>query len=194
VSATGGPTTDEPTVAASDYPAPEAATVRALYQLNAEWIRALTDCDNAWYSEYLNDGFVCTMADGRRLNKHDFLRHVQEQPRGGAAGCDDVDVHPLDDVAVALVHGVIHVWGEALTLMRYTITWQAMPERWQAVAAQFTALERGPSAGKKRRRRKAATLTHSLAAVRAVRRLVSPRRVSRAGLARGEGSAATKRG
>jgi hypothetical protein len=89
VSAIGGPAIDEPTVAASVYPAPEAATVRALYQLNAEWIRAFADCDDVWYSEHLNDEFVCTLADGRRVNKQDFVRHLQEQPRGRAAGCDD---------------------------------------------------------------------------------------------------------
>jgi hypothetical protein len=55
-------------------------------------------------------------------------------------GCDEVDVHLLDAAAaaVALVRGVIHVRGQALTLLRYTILWQAKPERWQAVAAQFT--------------------------------------------------------
>jgi Domain of unknown function (DUF4440) len=147
------PTTDEPTVAASDRAVSEAATVATLHQLNAEWVRSLLDCDAAWYSEHLGDEFICVLADGRRINKHEFLRHLREQPRAETVGCDDVDVHLLDDAAaVALVRGVIHVWGQALTLLRYTMLWQAKPERWQAVAAQFTPLEREQSRGKKRRR------------------------------------------
>jgi hypothetical protein len=141
------PTTDEPTVAASGHAVSEAATVATLHQLNAEWVRSLLDCNGAWYSEHLADDFVGTLADGRRINKHDFLRHLTEQPRAETVGCDEVDVHLLDHTAVALVHGVIHVWGKTLTLMRYTMIWQAKPQRWQAVAAQFTSLERGPSAG-----------------------------------------------
>jgi hypothetical protein len=139
------PTTDEPTVAASGHAVSGATTVATLHQLNAECVRSLLDCNGAWYSEHLGDDFVCTLADGRRTNKHEFLRHLREQPQAETVGCDDVDVHLLDDTAVALVHGVIHVWGKTLTLMRYTMIWQAKPERWQAVAAQFTSLERGPS-------------------------------------------------
>ena len=140
------PTTDEPTVAASGHAVSEAATVATLHQLNADWVRSFIDCDRAWYSDHLADDFVGTLGDGRRISKHDFLRHLTEQPRAETVGCDEVDVHLLDGTAVALVHGVIHVWGKTLTLMRYTMIWQAKPKRWQAVAAQFTSLERGPSA------------------------------------------------
>src|SRR4029453_6880017 len=96
----------------------------------------------AWESQHPDDDFISVLADGRRINKHEFLRHLREQPRAETVGFDEGDVHLLDyAAAVALVHGVIHVWGQTLTLLRYTMLWQAKPERWQAVAAQFTPLE-----------------------------------------------------
>jgi Domain of unknown function (DUF4440) len=146
VAAIGRPRADAPAAAASEGGVAEAAAVATLHQLNADWVRSFIDCDRAWYSDHLADDFVGTLGDGRRINKHDFLRHLTEQPRAETVGCDEVDVHLLDDTAVALVHGVIHVRGKTLTLMRYTMIWQAKPQRWQAVAAQFTSLERGPSA------------------------------------------------
>jgi hypothetical protein len=153
VATIGRPPADAPTVAASENAAREASTVDTLHRLNAEWIRSFLDCDDAWYSEHLADDFISVLADGRRINKHEFLRHLREQPRAETVGFDEVDVHLLEDAAaVALVHGVIHLWGQTLTLLRYTMLWQAKPERWQAVAAQFTPLEREQSPGKKRRR------------------------------------------
>jgi hypothetical protein len=146
VATSGRPRADAPTAAASENRSEEAAAVATLHQLNADWIRSLSDGDAAWCGEHIRDDFVCTLANGRRTNKHEFLRHLREQPRAETIGCDDVDVHLLDDVAVALVHGVIRPRGETLTLVRYTAIWQAKPAGWQAVAAQFTSLGRGRSA------------------------------------------------
>jgi ketosteroid isomerase-like protein len=152
VGTSGRPPADAPAVAAAEEAALKAAAVATLHRLNADWIRSFLNCDAAWFREHLGDDFICVLADGRRINKHDFLRHLWEQPRAEAAGCDEVDVHLLDDAAVALVRGVIHVRGQAQTVMRYTLLWQAKPERWQAVAAQFTLLGREQGQGKKRGR------------------------------------------
>jgi hypothetical protein len=152
VATSGRPRAEAPTETASGKRSEEAAAVATLHRLNADWIRSFLDCDALWYSEHLGDDFICVLADGRRINKHEFLRHLREQPRAETAGCDEVDVHLLDDAAVALVRGVIHVRSQALTLLRYTMLWQAKPERWQAVAAQFTPLGGEQSPGKKRGR------------------------------------------
>jgi ketosteroid isomerase-like protein len=151
VATSGRPRAEAPSETASENRSEETAAVATLHQLNADWIRSFLNCDAAWYSEHLGDDFICVLADGRRINKHDFLRRLWEQPRAETAGCDEVDVHLLDDAAVALVRGVIHVRGQqAQTVMRYTMVWEAKPERWQAVAAQFTPLGREQSPGKKR--------------------------------------------
>jgi hypothetical protein len=204
VAAIGRPRADAPAAAASEGGVAEAAAVATLHQLNADWVRSFIDCDRAWYSDHLADDFVGTLGDGRRINKHDFLRHLTEQPRAETVGCDEVDVHLLDDTAVALVHGVIHVRGKDPDA--------DAPHNDLAGEARTLASRRGTvhlprkraKRGERRRRKttrtgahqvtEAATLRDSLTAVLAVRRLVSRRRSSRAGLVRGVGSAATKRG
>jgi ketosteroid isomerase-like protein len=145
VATIGRPPADASAAAAAADAAREPAAVATLHRLNGDWLRSFLNRDAAWYSEHLADDFICVLADGRRINKHEFLRHLREQPRAETVGCDEVDVHLLDAAgAVALVRGVIHVRGPALTLLRYTMLWQATPGRWQAVAAQFTPLETEP--------------------------------------------------
>jgi Domain of unknown function (DUF4440) len=105
---------------------------------------AFADRDAVWYERHLSDDFVCTFADGRRVRKHEFLRHLAEQPPAETVGCDEVDVQLLD--RVALVHGVLHhPTTDSWVLVRYTMIWQALPQRWQAAALQFTALNDGPA-------------------------------------------------
>jgi hypothetical protein len=115
-----------------------------LHGLNAESVRAFADRDAVWYERHLGDDFVCTFADGRRVRKHEFRRQLEEQPKFETVGCDEVDVQLLD--RVALVHGVLHhTAADSWVLVRYTMIWQALPERWQAAALQFTALNDGPA-------------------------------------------------
>src|SRR4029453_2922462 len=40
----------------------------------------------AWESQHPDDDFICVLADGRRINKHEFLRHLREQPRAETVG------------------------------------------------------------------------------------------------------------
>jgi hypothetical protein len=113
----------------------EAEAVAAAHRLNLSFVRASGACDTAWFDEHLRDDFVCTLADGRRINKLDFLQRTHEKPHEEHVDCDDVDVHAL--VEGALVNGVMHS-KETVTLMRYTVIWQGHGGCWQAVAAQFT--------------------------------------------------------
>jgi ketosteroid isomerase-like protein len=115
----------------------ESQAVAELHLLNASWVRAFADSDAAWYSEHLHDGFVCTLADGHRIDKREFLRRARRRRRAARIGCDEVDVRVLDDVA--LVHGVVHHRSEGtLSLTRYITVWQSRRARWRAIAAQFT--------------------------------------------------------
>src|SRR6266545_3434685 len=84
----------------------EAAAVAMLHDLNADYIRAFVEADTAWYSEHLSDDFVCTLADGRRIDKTEFLRRNAEGPGVTDVTYDEIDVRTLGDVA--LVHGVTH--------------------------------------------------------------------------------------
>jgi hypothetical protein len=111
----------------------------ALHLLNGEFVRACGESDAAWYDEHVGGDFVCTLADGERVNREEFVRRIALEPRAERIGCDDVDVRLLGDVA--LVHGVMYRLSTgAVALTRYTTVWQSRGARWQAVAAQFTKL------------------------------------------------------
>jgi ketosteroid isomerase-like protein len=115
----------------------EAEVVATLHELNAHYIRAFVESDTTWYSENLSDDFVCTLADGRRIDRTEFLRRNAEGPGVTDVTYDEIDVRPLGDVA--LVHGVTHyVRDGARASTRYTDVWQSRDGQWLAVAAQLT--------------------------------------------------------
>ena len=115
----------------------EAEAVAVLHELNAHYIRAFVEADTAWYADHLSDDFVCTLADGRRIDKTEFLRRTAEGPGVTDVTYDEVDVRPLGEVA--LVHGVTHYLRDGSPAStRYTDVWLARDGRWQAVAAQLT--------------------------------------------------------
>jgi ketosteroid isomerase-like protein len=110
-----------------------------LHSLNADYIRAFVESDVGWYAENLSDDFSCSLADGRRIGKEEFLRRVAAGPGVTDVTYDEIDVRPLGDVA--LVHGVTHYVREGTPAStRYTDVWQVVDGRWKAVAAQLTAV------------------------------------------------------
>jgi hypothetical protein len=119
--------------------AEEAEAVATLHRLNADYIRAFVESDVAWYDENLSDDFTCSLADGHRIGKEEFLKRVAAGPGVTDVTYDEVDVRPLGNVA--LVHGVTHyVRGGAPASTRYTDVWQCREGLWRAVAAQLTAV------------------------------------------------------
>jgi ketosteroid isomerase-like protein len=119
--------------------AEEAEAVARLHRLNAHYIRAFVEADVAWYVENLSPDFTCSLSDGTRIGKEEFLRKIASGPSVTDVRYDEVDVRPLGDVA--LVHGVTHYVrnGEPAST-RYTDVWRREAGRWRAVAAQLTAV------------------------------------------------------
>jgi ketosteroid isomerase-like protein len=119
----------------------EADAVRTLHELNAHYIRAFVESDTTWYADHLSADFVCTLADGHRINKAEFLRRIAEGPGVTDVSYDEVDVRPLGDTA--LVQGVTHYVRDGVPAStRYTDIWHLRDGRWQAVAAQLTSVGR----------------------------------------------------
>ena len=117
----------------------EDEAVAELHDLNAAYIRAFVESDTAWYRKHLGDDFVCTLADGRRINKAEFLRRTEKGPGVKDVTYDEIDVRPLGDAA--LVHGVTsYTRDRAPASTRYTDVWQLREGRWLAVAAQLTSV------------------------------------------------------
>jgi hypothetical protein len=119
--------------------AEEAEAVADLHRLNADYIRAFVESDVGWYDDNLSDDFTCSLADGGRIGKEEFLQRVSAGPGVTNVTYDEIDVRPLG--GVALVHGVTHYLREgAPASTRYTDVWQSRDGRWLAVAAQLTAV------------------------------------------------------
>ncbi len=94
-----------------DAPHAEMAEVAALHRLNDEYMRASVESDTVWYCEHLTDDFVCTLADGRHIDKTQFLLRTAAAPRVTGVRHDETDVRLLGDVA--LVQGATHVSATA---------------------------------------------------------------------------------
>jgi ketosteroid isomerase-like protein len=121
--------------------AAESEAVAELHALNADYIRAFVESDVVWYREHLSDDFVCSLADGRRIDKAEFLERTREGPGVTDVTYDQVDVRPLG--SFALVHGVTHYLRDgAPASTRYTDVWELRDGRWLAVAAQLTRVDR----------------------------------------------------
>jgi ketosteroid isomerase-like protein len=115
----------------------ESEAVATLHALNAEYIRAFLESDAGWYGDHLSDDFVCTLADGRRIGKAEFLERTEDGPGVTDLTYDEIDVRPLGDSAV--VHGVTHYRREGERgSTRYTDVWHLRDGRWLAVAAHLT--------------------------------------------------------
>jgi hypothetical protein len=120
----------------------EADTLATLLALNSNYIRAFVEADVDWYRDHLADDFVCTLANGRRIGKQAFLQRAADGPGVTEVRFDVVDIDLFRDVA--LVHGVthyLHLGSREST--RYTDIWHLEHGRWQAVAAQLTAIRKG---------------------------------------------------
>ncbi len=117
----------------------EADALAALLDLNRLYIRAFVEADVAWYDDHLSDEFVCTLADGRRIGKPAFLKRNAEGP-----GATDVRAEVVDVVLMgnsALVHGTTHYTRDGSpAATSYTDVWWRRGGRWQAIAAQLTAV------------------------------------------------------
>jgi hypothetical protein len=114
----------------------EADVVRTLHSLIERSVFAFARCDTGWFREHLSDDFVCTLADGRRLDKARLLA-LSARHSGGDVACDDVDFRPLGQLG--LVHGVAHSGsGGSRTSTRFTQVWLVRDDRWQLVAAHLT--------------------------------------------------------
>jgi ketosteroid isomerase-like protein len=119
----------------------EADAIAALLELNSQYVRAFVESDVEWYDEHLSDEFVCTLADGRRIDKTRFLQRNAHGPGVSDVSFDVLDVVVLGEVA--LVQGVTHYIREgARESTSYTDVWRRHGSRWRAIAAQLTAVDK----------------------------------------------------
>jgi hypothetical protein len=110
----------------------------ALRQLNSDYVRAWLACDIARFSALLADDFTGVLADGRVIDKAEFLRLARDN-----LGAHDLRLHglvirPYTDTAIvgALV---TYVRGSgAAVRTRYSSLYLRREGRWAIVWTQWT--------------------------------------------------------
>ena len=112
--------------------------ISILTDLNADYIRAVEECDVAWFDEHLADDFMNSNPDGTLVDRPGFLSQIARGSGLSGIAAEDVIVRVCDDL------GIIHAQstftmpsGEAGT-GRYTDVWSLRHARWLCVAAQVT--------------------------------------------------------
>jgi len=82
---------------ASGPAAPDEAVLR---QLNAEYVRAYLACDVARFSTLIADDFTGVLADGRAIDRAEFLRQAAQRPDARDLRLHDVAIREYGDTAL----------------------------------------------------------------------------------------------
>jgi ketosteroid isomerase-like protein len=116
-----------------------ADAVATLHRLNAQRIIAWAQGDLAWYRAHLAEDFASVLEDGRRADRARYLELAAEASGANHASAEEVDVHPLGEVAV--LRGVARFWyGDSSVSLRYTDVWVKRRNTWLIVSAHSTSL------------------------------------------------------
>jgi hypothetical protein len=120
--------------AAADPGADEAA----LRQLNSDYVRAYLACDVARFRAILADDFTGVLADGRIIDKAEFLRQAARPPDAADLKLHDVTIRLLGDAAVVSAYVTYRRAGGPEVRTRYTNVCVRRSGDWRVVWVQWT--------------------------------------------------------
>jgi ketosteroid isomerase-like protein len=118
----------------------ETADETAIRRLNQDHIRAFVTSDVSLYRELLADDFRAVLADGREINKAEFLRQAALPSLVASYHLDDVWVRQFGDTALVTARlSYRHEDGSAVRTF-YVDVYVRREGRWRLASAQFTRL------------------------------------------------------
>jgi ketosteroid isomerase-like protein len=122
-------------------PADDDAAVR---RLNDDYVRAFLASDVARYRELLAEDFMAVLADGRLIDRAEFLRQAAQPPGAADFHLGDVQVRLYGDAAI--VGGRVSYRRPDRTLIqtRYVDVCVRRAGTWRIVSAQFTRISPPP--------------------------------------------------
>ncbi len=121
--------------AASATPAGDEADLR---QLNDDYVRAFLACDVARFRTLLADDFYGVLADGRVIDKPEFLRQAATPPALRAFRIRDVAVRLFGDAAIVNDLAAFRKADGSPGLTRYVDVYARRHGQWQVVSVQIT--------------------------------------------------------
>jgi len=122
----------------SGFGAAEKNDEAAIRQLNATYIAAFLKCDVARYRELLADDFHGVLADGREIDKAEFLQQAAVPPAVTNFRNPGVVVRMYGDTAVVSARVVYKRPDGMVAQTRYVDVYVRRNGRWQVVSAQLT--------------------------------------------------------
>jgi ketosteroid isomerase-like protein len=115
-----------------------AADEAALRQLNDDYVRAFLACDVGWFRTLLADDFYGVLADGRIIDKAEFLRQAATPPPLKSFRIRDVAVRLFGDAAIVNDLASFRKADGAAGLTRYVDVYARRNGQWQVVSVQIT--------------------------------------------------------
>lgn len=113
-------------------PANECALLR---DLNENYVRAVRECDVAWFEANLDADFRNTNPDGRLLQRAEFLAQISKPPSVRNLACEQVEIRILDNLAIVHARTTYLLPDGSRGSGWYTDVWALRGGRWRCVAA-----------------------------------------------------------
>jgi hypothetical protein len=120
---------------AADPPGPDESALR---QLNDDYVRAYLACDVARFRVLLADDFAGVLADGRVIDKGEFLREAAQPPDARDLRLHDVTIRQFGDSALVAALVTYERANGSLVRTRYSAIYARRSGQWEIVWVQWT--------------------------------------------------------
>jgi ketosteroid isomerase-like protein len=117
---------------------PAATDEAAIRQLNADFMRAFLACDVARFRTLISDDFTGVQADGRVIDKAEFLRLAKDNLDARDLRLRDVVIRQHGDAAVVGALAIYDRPGGPTLRTRYSCLCVRRDGRWSVVWTQWT--------------------------------------------------------
>jgi hypothetical protein len=120
---------------ASEATGPEETTLR---QLNDDYVKAFLGSDTARFKALLADDFAGVLADGRVIDKAEFLREAAVKPDASDLRLHGVTIHTYGDSAMVMAAVTYHRADGTNVRTRYTTLYVRRDASWVIAWVQWT--------------------------------------------------------
>jgi ketosteroid isomerase-like protein len=110
----------------------------AIRQLNDDYVRAFLACDVARFRSILADDFTGVLADGRLIDKAEFLRQAKERPDARELRLHDVVIREYGETALVGAFVTYRRADGSGVRTRYSCIVVRRDGRWAIVWVQWT--------------------------------------------------------
>lgn len=115
-----------------------AGDLDALTRLNADYIASVQNGDVKRFNEILADDFLCSTADGKLLDRTQFLEGTAQPVTIKNLQAHDVNIRLMGDVAIVHAATSFTTADGRSSSGRYTDVWARRGGNWVAVSAHVT--------------------------------------------------------